>query len=146
MKSDCSLFDFVSKKESAYFCKMESNFKEKDLQTLIGQLLRWGIVISMSIVILGLILFFLQNQNFQTKFGEFQEEKLFNFQNWYQGLKTFESTSIIMLGVMCLVLTPVLRVVFAILGFALEKDHLYVLISSVVLLIIIASIFLGAHE
>ncbi|MGZ3944267.1 MAG: DUF1634 domain-containing protein [Mucilaginibacter sp.] len=42
-----------------------------------------------------------------------------------------------------LIATPILRVVFAAIGFILEKDHLYTLISLIVLLVIIISMITG---
>lgn len=47
------------------------------------------------------------------------------------------------LGLLCLLLTPVLRVVTAVIAFALEGDNKYVIISLVVLAVIIVSGLLG---
>jgi len=125
---------------------MENDFKEKDLQSLIGNLLRWGVFISMAIVIIGLFMFLIHNDVNVNDFKSFDSSKIFSFNDFFTGLKTFQSGSIITLGVVCLILTPILRVIFAIIGFAMEKDKLYVLISSIVLLIIFSSLFLGAVE
>lgn len=125
---------------------MEKNFKEKDLQLLIGNLLRGGVIVSMTIVILGLILYFIQNGNQMVQFDAFQEDHAFQFTRFFQELKSFRGQAFITLGVICLILTPVLRIIFAIIGFKLENDLFYVLISSIVLLIILSSIFLGAVD
>ena len=50
-----------------------------------------------------------------------------------------------MLGIFLLILTPVLRVVISIYAFAKEKDHLYVWITSIVLVILIISFIIGHH-
>jgi uncharacterized membrane protein len=47
-----------------------------------------------------------------------------------------------MLGLLVLIATPVARVVMCIAGFLLEHDRLYVAISSIVLAILLYSLFL----
>ena len=59
-----------------------------------------------------------------------------------RGLGTLEPRSIIMFGLLILIATPVARVVMCIVGFLLEGDRLYVAISTVVLLILLYSLFL----
>ncbi|MBE7178067.1 MAG: DUF1634 domain-containing protein, partial [Mucilaginibacter polytrichastri] len=50
---------------------------------------------------------------------------------------------IIMLGILVLIATPVARIVFAVIGFAIEKDRLYTIISLIVLVIILTSLLSG---
>lgn len=125
---------------------MNKEFTEKELQSLIGNLLRWGVFISMAIVIAGVVLFLIQQGRSHMDFSVFDNSKAFDLKLFFAALSSFESEAIITLGIVLLILTPVLRIVFSIIGFALEKDNMYVLISSIVLLIIIASIFIGATE
>lgn len=47
---------------------------------------------------------------------------------------------IIQLGLLFLISTPVARVAFSIFGFVEEKDHMYVIIASVVLLVLAYSL------
>ena len=125
---------------------MGKEFTEKELQSLIGNLLRWGVFISMGVVIIGVVLFLIQQGRQEIDFSVFDSTKAFDLNAFFFGLTAFESEAIITLGIIFLILTPVLRIVFSIIGFALEKDNLYVVISSIVLLIIIGSIFIGATE
>jgi len=53
---------------------------------------------------------------------------------------TGDPAALIQLGVLLLVATPVARVVFAVVGFALERDRLYVVVSVAVLAILAASL------
>ena len=55
----------------------------------------------------------------------------------------FRGRGIIQLGLLLLIATPVARVVFAIIGFALEKDRLYVVVAALVLGILLFSLFGG---
>ncbi|QOY86141.1 DUF1634 domain-containing protein [Paludibaculum fermentans] len=50
--------------------------------------------------------------------------------------------AIAQLGILCLLLTPILRVAFSIVGFALERDWAYVMITAAVLLALTGSILL----
>lgn len=52
----------------------------------------------------------------------------------------------IMLGLFCLILTPVLRVVVSIFAFAKEKDYLYVVITLIVLVILVIGMSFGLVE
>ena len=52
------------------------------------------------------------------------------------------SAGIIQLGLLLLIATPVMRVVLAVFGFALERDHLYTIVSLIVLAVLMYS-FLG---
>ena len=52
------------------------------------------------------------------------------------------SAGIIQLGLLLLIATPVMRVVLAVVGFALERDHLYTIVSLIVLAVLMYS-FLG---
>ena len=114
------------------------------MQYLLGNILRIGVIISMAIVALGLLLLLIHHGWSSASFGQFNADQLFSFSDFFTRLKAGRSAGIIELGVLCLIATPVLRVIFAIIGFSKEKDGMYVLVSSIVLIIILVSIFLGA--
>jgi uncharacterized membrane protein len=54
---------------------------------------------------------------------------------------TGDARSIIMLGLLLLIATPVARVGMCIVGFLMERDKLYVAVSSVVMAILVYSLF-----
>jgi uncharacterized membrane protein len=119
------------------------HFEDKDLQLFLGNLLRYGVLISLGVVLIGLFLYLFQSGKELTPFSTFIQQD-FDFTSFFNGLFHGESYAIMALGVMLLILTPIMRVVFAIIGFHWEKDRLYTLISCIVLLIIIFSAILGA--
>jgi uncharacterized membrane protein len=53
------------------------------------------------------------------------------------GALSFDSRSIIQLGLLLLIATPVARVVFALIAFTLQRDRKYMLISAIVLAVLI---------
>ena len=57
------------------------------------------------------------------------------------GVATLNPDSIIMLGLLVLIATPVARVGMCIVGFLFERDHLYTAISAIVLVILLYSLF-----
>lgn len=58
-------------------------------------------------------------------------------------LRSGSGASIIALGLLVLIATPIARVIFAIIGFARERDMLYTVISLVVLVILAISLMHG---
>jgi uncharacterized membrane protein len=58
-------------------------------------------------------------------------------------LRSGSGASIIALGLLVLIATPIARVIFAVIGFARERDMLYTVISLVVLVILAVSLMHG---
>jgi uncharacterized membrane protein len=57
------------------------------------------------------------------------------------GIATGDPATIIQLGILLLIATPVARVVFALVAFAIEHDRLYVAVSLTVLAVLLFSFF-----
>lgn len=119
-------------------------FRDKDLQALIGNLLRIGVVIAMTIVVGGLILYLFEHGRETAHYETFTNDGVFRFHRFLTELGSGRSSAIIELGVMVLIATPIARVLFTMIGFWLEKDRLYTFIALVVLCIIIVSMLMGA--
>lgn len=115
------------------------------MQLTIGWILRGGVTVSMIIVAIGGIFFIYRHGHSVPDFRTFKGTPDFIsspkkvFENAFQ----LKGQAIIQLGIALLIATPILRVIFAAIGFILEKDHLYTLISVIVLLIIIISMISG---
>jgi uncharacterized membrane protein len=62
------------------------------------------------------------------------------------GALALRARSIIQLGILLLIATPVLRVIFSLVGFALEGDRKYVVITSIVLAILLYSLISGTVQ
>jgi uncharacterized membrane protein len=52
-----------------------------------------------------------------------------------------DSRSIIRLGILLLVATPIMRVAYCVYGFAAQKDKIYIVVSSIVLAVLLYSFF-----
>ena len=52
-----------------------------------------------------------------------------------------DSRSIIRVGILLLVATPIMRVAYCVYGFAAQKDKIYIVVSSIVLTVLLYSFF-----
>jgi uncharacterized membrane protein len=128
--------------------KNKNYFIDKDVQLILGTLLRVGVLVSSAVILLGGIIFLSTQFNEVVSFSEFKPEqvKFSGIEQILEGLKTFDGLAIIQFGVLLLIFTPIARVVFSIFSFLIEKDYLYVVIGAIVLCVIITSLYLDvAH-
>lgn len=66
-----------------------------------------------------------------------------DFSDLLPRLQAAEPLAITQLGLLVLIATPVVRVAFSVVGFALERDRLYVAITLAVLAVLLASMLLA---
>ncbi|HSN08519.1 MAG TPA: DUF1634 domain-containing protein [Hanamia sp.] len=121
----------------------ELKISDYDIEAVMGRLLITGVIISGTLILLGGIYYLIQHGFSTPHFKTFRGEpsNLRSVKQIIKGVIHFDSLSIIQLGVLLLIATPVSRVIFSVIGFLFEKDYLYVLISLIVLGIIAYSIF-----
>ena len=111
---------------------------------LLGHVLRAGTVISVTIVFFGGIIYLHRHGHFLADYRAFRGIPAFvRPSGLFNAVMQLRGQAIIQTGIIMLIATPVLRVIFSAIGFALEKDYLYVGISLLVLLIIFASALSG---
>lgn len=121
-------------------------FGEKDFQTIVGNLLRYGVWISLSVAFIGGIVYLMHHGNDIEDYSVFKENDLNIFEvigTVYKGVIQGSGEYLIFFGIILLFLTPVFRVLLSLFSFLLEKDYLYVTITLIVILIIITSISFG---
>jgi uncharacterized membrane protein len=108
-----------------------------------GTLLITGVIISGALILFGGVYYLTQSGFSKPEFHSFNSEPsgLRSIRQIFNGFIHFDSLSIIQMGLLLLIATPVARVAFAVIAFLFEKDYLYVIISIIVLSILIYSIF-----
>jgi uncharacterized membrane protein len=122
----------------------KTRFKDADMQAIIGWVLRTGVILSVSVVIIGGIVYIYRHGGEAPDHRHFVTQPSFvQLNGIIQGIFDFHGRSIIQAGIILLIATPILRIIFSALGFVLEKDRLYVFISLLVLLIIFLSSMSG---
>jgi len=120
--------------------------QEKDFQNIIGNLLRYGVWTALSVAAIGGIVYLLHHGNEIEDYSVFQENDKNIFEviaSIYDGIIQGKGVSIIFFGIILLFLTPVFRVLLSLFSFIIEKDYLYVVITTIVIGIIILSISFG---
>ncbi|WP_294288345.1 DUF1634 domain-containing protein [uncultured Chryseobacterium sp.] len=127
---------------------MRKNFTDTDLNRSVGNLLRLGVILSVITSLVGFVKLFMEGFQMPKKYrllemGESSEKVWSHFWNT---LCKGEGMAIIQLGILLLIFTPLMRIIFALIGYLKEKDYVYVVISSIVLAIMAISFFTGyAH-
>ena len=121
------------------------SLKDKDMQAIIGWILRGGVAISMILVFIGGVFFVYRHGHSIPDYKTFKGVPIFihSLSGILNGVITMKGQAIIQLGIILLIATPVLRVAFSAVGFLLEKDYLYTFITLIVFLIILASMLSG---
>ncbi|MBS1669523.1 MAG: DUF1634 domain-containing protein [Bacteroidetes bacterium] len=116
---------------------------DRELEIILGNLLRIGVVVAGSVLIIGAILFLVRHGSEVPSYHIFKPDSisLSNFQDLFRGLVKFQPVPIMELGILLLIATPVLRVLFSVFAFVYEKDYMYVLFTVIVLLVLIFSFF-----
>ncbi len=123
--------------------KKEIKISDYDIEAVMGKLLITGVIVSGTLILFGGIYYLMQHGFSTPHFKTFRGEpsNLRSVSQIFKGVIHFDSLSIIQLGLLLLIATPISRVIFSVIGFLFEKDYLYVLISLIVLGIIAYSIF-----
>lgn len=129
-------------------------WSERDMELLIGKLLRYGVMLSCGITLFGGAIYLFQNHGATiAHYKPIPDDLPFPGAEYYlRELSTMlprvlalDGAAIIQLGVCVLIATPIIRVAFSAVAFLIEKDYLYVTITFIVLAIIVANMLLGLH-
>lgn len=126
--------------------KAKSLLGDRDIEVIVGTLLRYGVMTASAIVLMGGLYFLFQHgQAPVPSYHRFVGESIgyTTFSGILQGAIALQAKAIIQFGVMVLIATPILRILFSLIGFTIEKDRLYIVITLVVLCVIMLSTFGG---
>lgn len=115
------------------------------MQVVIGWVLRLGVFISMLIVFFGGILYIYRHGQTVADYHVFKGIPVFiqTGSGIIDGILTFKGRAIIQGGIILLIATPIMRVMCSAIGFILEKDYMYLVITLLVLAIIFISMLSG---
>ncbi len=125
-----------------------SGWTDERLEKVLGNLLRAGVLLAATVVLAGGILYLIHYGDQKTSSSRvFQapEEvpELTTFSGTYHWALQGHSRGIIQLGLLLLVATPIARVAFSAVAFALERDRTYVVLTLVVLAVLLYSLIWG---
>jgi uncharacterized membrane protein len=117
----------------------KGSLHEKDLERIIGQLLRFGVLLSSAVVLTGGVVYLTRHGHQTPRYGVFVGEpgKMRDLLPMWKAILHGEGRPVIAFGILLLILTPIARIIFSIAGYLLERDYLYVLITLLVLGVIV---------
>lgn len=131
---------------------MKEHDKAFQVELLISELLRWGVLVSLALLVLGTALCFLQGTAYGHSGGNSADlHRLITSEDgfplslgwFFGGLAAFQGKAIIVAGLALLIATPVLRVFVSIFAYAAERDRAYVAITTLVFVLLTVSFVLG---
>ncbi len=116
------------------------------IEIIIGALLRTGVILAAAGVMLGGAVYLAHHGREVTDFSSFhgEPEALRSVTGIVQGALHMSGRAIIQFGLLILIATPVARVAFSAVAFAIERDYLYVWITLFVMGVLLYSLF-GSH-
>lgn len=115
---------------------------DQDLEISVAAMLRFGVTLSALLVLAGGVLLLRHPGATIPDYGHFHagDRSLSTLSGIVRGVFRLSAASIVQLGLILLIATPVARVVFCVVGFARQRSLLYVFVSSVVLLVLLFSL------
>lgn len=113
--------------------------QDQDLERIIGQLLRYGVLLSSLVVLSGGVVYLIRHGGQMPQFGTFRGEpdKMKEPVPMWKAILNGEGRPLIQFGLFILIATPIARIAFSIFGYMMEKDYFYVLITCIVLTVIL---------
>ncbi len=124
-------------------------FTDKDLQKIIGAVLKYGVWLVLIIALTGGALYLINHGHETVHYEHFVENDRSIFavlSETVSGAKNLQGEAIIFSGIFLLFLTPFIRLILSLISFILEKDLLYIFITVIVIGIICTSVYFGfAH-
>ena len=124
--------------------RTKQRFSEHQFERLLGNLLRAGVGLSAVMVAVGGVLYLVRHGTESPNYNVFRgEPAAFRvLPNIVEGAVMLQRRrSIIQLGLLVLIATPILRVAFSAYGFLRQGDRTYVVITLIVLVLLLYSLF-----
>jgi uncharacterized membrane protein len=122
-----------------------SSLNDEKLEQILGNLLRAGVMVSGGVVLAGGVLYLLRHGSGVPHYRVFSGEPsdLRHVRGIMSDAIALQGRGLIQFGLLLLVATPVARVLFSLVGFAIQRDRTYVVVTLIVLAVLIYSLVGG---
>jgi uncharacterized membrane protein len=119
-----------------------SAWNDEKVEQIVGNLLQLGVSLAGFVVFIGGVLYLFSFGHLPVNYHSFHGEPaaLRSLRPIIVGVVHLESRSVIQFGLLLLIATPVARVLFSTVAFALERDRTYVAVTLAVLAILLYSL------
>jgi uncharacterized membrane protein len=116
------------------------------MEQVVSTLLRIGVVVAALVVLVGGVLYLIRFGSTLPNYAVFRGEPadLRSVSGIIRDVLSLHARGLIQLGLLLLIATPVVRVAFSILAFALQRDRTYVVVTLIVLGVLIYSLAGGS--
>ncbi|BAY09644.1 DUF1634 domain-containing protein [Calothrix sp. NIES-2098] len=136
---DCDIEEFPETLSNSCEIEEQNNLakslSDRQLETLLSNLLKYGVLLASTVVLIGGILYLIRHGSEPVTYHFFQGEPS-EFRSPSGVISAVLSGSrrgIIQLGLLLLIATPVLRVVISLLAFIWRREFIYVIVTLLVL-------------
>lgn len=118
---------------------------DRDIERMVSIVLRIGVMVAGAVVLAGGVFYLLHHGGERADHHTFESQPEIDrmVTKIFAGALSLRARSIIQLGVLVLIATPILRVALALVGFALERDRTYTIVTLVVLCVLVGSLIAG---
>jgi uncharacterized membrane protein len=118
---------------------------EHELEQVIGRLLQYGVLLAAAVTLLGGVILLVHHGSAPASYAVFQGEpaQLRSLAAIVGGAFSGQATAIVQLGLLLLIATPVARVAFTLVAFALQRDRMYVAVTTIVLALLLYGLLFG---
>ena len=115
------------------------------METVMGRLLQAGVLLAATVMLAGGVMYGVEHSGERTNYRVFQPHP---FQPLHPGamlgqVAHGDASAVLQLGILLLIATPICRVVFAVIAFAMERDRLYLAVSVLVLAVLLYGMLHG---
>jgi uncharacterized membrane protein len=120
----------------------QHGWTDQKLENIVGNLLRAGVSLAAVVVFIGGIIYLKRHGLEPVNYRVFQGEPtdLRTIPGIIRSVLGLHGRGIIQFGLLLLIATPVFRVALCIWGFTAEKDHMYTIFTTIVLIVLLYSL------
>ncbi len=120
---------------------------DQRVDAIIGNLLRVGVLLAATVVLLGGGLYLVQRGSTVPDYRVFHGEPAYlrGVSGILREARALDGRGLIQLGLLLLLATPIARVGFSVVAFALQRDRTYVVVTLIVLAVLLYSIGSGGR-
>ncbi len=124
---------------------MGHRWSDDRVEQVIGNLLRLGVLVAAGVALLGGVFLLAQHGSRLTDYGTFRGEtaEFTSLGGIARGVLALDSRAIVQLALVLLIATPIVRVIFSLVAFLVQRDRLYVVITGIVLAVLLFSLLFG---
>jgi uncharacterized membrane protein len=118
-----------------------AHWGDDEIELAMGRVLQGGVVLASVVMLAGAVLYFRRHGLEIPHYRVFRGSEFRSISSVSRAVADGQARGLIQLGALIMIATPVLRVAFAVYGFARERDGLYIGISLTVLSLLAFGLF-----